>query len=261
MRLEANQEEYKRLIDEDEKKKRKLYPAYQRRGELQKLSHALWDSLTEHGDGNQQKMARYMTKETDRRAALSFTDWYALQKTPESANLNNFLEYAKQLGLTLEDLANSGDGAVDSTNEFANTIKNAGNTTTDMVSKVKALKTELKELRKRDPQNDAEYTEIERRKAEIQKQLKALKPGANSKSKHERGTYLEDSIDEITAPIDDAHQKKLLEINKFNGNISKTELAIEKNRELIRYCGELQTALNKMLGETDSTHAQTIDKI
>lgn len=76
---------------------------------------------------------------------------------------------------------------------------------------------------------------------------------------HQKGTYSEDSIDQVSAPIDNAYQKKLLEINKQN--ISETQKSIKKNQELIRYCGELNQALEEMKSKTNSTHTQTRDKI
>lgn len=128
----------------------------------------------------------------------------------------------------------------------------------ETVSRLKEINSELKRLRKIDPQSDEELDRIQKRIKLLQEEKKALS-GKSAKGKHERGTYHEDSIDQISAPIDDEHQRKLLEINKKN--ITETERSILKNKELIRYCGELGAALDIMKEKTSKTHTQTLDKI
>ena len=83
----------------------------------------------------------------------------------------------------------------------------------------------------------------------------------NAKVKREPGTYGDDSIDEATAPVDHKHQERLAGINEQKGDISETEMTIQKNRELIRYCDELLDALALLRANTDATHTQTLDKI
>ena len=144
---------------------------------------------------------------------------------------------------------------------FVDPIKDAGSAASKTVEEIKALRAELKELRKKDPQNDEEYRAIEARKTAIQKRLKELKGKAPKKSKHETGTYGEDSIDEATAAADDTHQKNMLDINKLKGDITEADFAIRKNQELIRYCGDLLQSLDDLRKKTDSTHTQTLDKI
>ena len=77
--------------------------------------------------------------------------------------------------------------------------------------------------------------------------------------KREPGTYGADSLEEITNPISDAHQRRLLEINKQA--MTQAERAIAKNRELIRYSRELSAALETLRANTDSTHTKTLDAI
>lgn len=125
------------------------------------------------------------------------------------------------------------------------------------VARLKEINAELKTLRKKDPQSKEELKQIQDRIKLLQEEKKAILD--NNKSKHEIGTYREDSITEATAPVDDAHQQRLLEIN--TRDMSKTDKVIEKNKELIRYCNELNEALNKLKANTDASHTQTLDKI
>lgn len=176
-------------------------------------------------------------------------------------NLENFKTEMQANGINIEDVFTFANEAVDG---FTEKTEDAGAATTVVVDKVKELKKELKALRKQEAKDDAEYAEIEAEKKKIQDQLKNLSgKGNKNRQKHEAGTYGEDSLDEATASADDLHQKKLLEINKsrLKGDISETEMVIKKNEELIRYCGDLMVALEKLRKETKSTHTATIDKI
>ncbi len=126
-----------------------------------------------------------------------------------------------------------------------------------VVSRLKEINDELKRLRKIDPQSDEELDRIQKRIKLLQEERKELM--GTAKQKQESGTYGADSLDEVTAPVDDSHQRRLLAINKTD--MSETERTIAKNKELIRYCNELSAALEKMKSNTDSTHLQTLDKI
>lgn len=127
----------------------------------------------------------------------------------------------------------------------------------ETVSRLKEISTELKRLRKIDPESDEELDRIQKRIQLLQEERRELM--GKGRKKHQPGTYGEDSLDEISAPIDDAHQREVLKINKSDEpEIKKT---IAKNRELIRYCAELSAALDKLREKTDSTHAKTLDAI
>lgn len=144
--------------------------------------------------------------------------------------------------------------------EITTPVKNAGAAVDATIEKIKNLKAELKALRKEEPQSKADLKRIEDRKAEIRRDIKFLE-GKVPKGKHTPGTYGEDSLDEATAAADDLHQKKLLDINLLKGSISEADFAIKKNEELIRYCGDLETALASLREKTDKTHTATLDKI
>lgn len=140
------------------------------------------------------------------------------------------------------------------------TLNKANSAATETVSRLKEIKAELKSLRKLDPQSDEELDRIQKRIKLLQDEKKTLMGKSKSKKgKHERGTYQEDSLAEATASVDDAHQRRLLEINKQD--LTATEKTIAKNKELIRYCGELNDALEELKSKTNKSHTQTLDKI
>ncbi|MCM1450679.1 MAG: phage tail tape measure protein [Clostridium sp.] len=126
----------------------------------------------------------------------------------------------------------------------------------EAVARLKEINAELKNLRKQDPQSDEELERIQTRIKLLQEEKKELLGKAKAR---EPGTYGKDSLTEATAQVDDAHQKRLLEINKRN--ISATEKTIAKNREQIRYCDELAQALEGLRSKTDATHTKTLDAI
>ena len=144
------------------------------------------------------------------------------------------------------------------TAETVDTVLDKTNTkATETVSRLKEINAELKRLRKIDPQSDEELDRIQKRIKLLQEERKELM--GKARTKREPGTYGADSLDEVTAPVDDEHQRRLLEINK--SDMKETERTIAKNRELIRYCSELTAALDTLRERTDSTHTRTLDAI
>ena len=142
--------------------------------------------------------------------------------------------------------------------ETVNTgLDNTNKTASETVTRLKEINTELKRLRKMDPESDEELDRIQKRIKLLQEEKKELL--GKAKAKRTPGTYEEDSLDQVTAPVDDAHQRRLLEINKQD--LTETERTIAKNQELIRYCFELNNALETLRANTDSTHTKTLDAI
>ena len=142
--------------------------------------------------------------------------------------------------------------------ETVNTgLDNTNKTASETVTRLKEINTELKRLRKMDPESDEELDRIQKRIKLLQEEKKELL--GKAKAKRTPGTYKEDSLDQATAPVDDAHQRRLLEINKQD--LTETERTIAKNQELIRYCFELNNALETLRANTDSTHTKTLDAI
>ncbi|MDE6028391.1 MAG: phage tail tape measure protein [Muribaculaceae bacterium] len=265
--LEANRDHLKALLSEDERKKRELYGAWEKRDFSKKMATAHFGEANKYGSYFQQSESAKLLDKYMKENNMSFTDWYEFQNTQEHQAVEKFQKYLKAEGIDLGELEEGADlehTVIDPIKEAGAAAAKVGVAASETVDKIKELKARLKELRKMDPETDAEYEEIEAEKKKIQKQLKELKGTSSTKKKkpkHEAGTYREDSIDEATAPIDDRHQKAALDINKLKGEISETELAIKKNQELIRYCRELTEALDKMREGVKENHARTLDKI
>lgn len=146
-----------------------------------------------------------------------------------------------------------------SENPLSEDLNNAASLADNLVERLKAINAELKVLRKKEPSNNEELRQIQTRIKALREEKKLIL--GNAKVKREPGTYGDDSIDEATAPVDHKHQERLAGINEQKGDISETEMTIQKNRELIRYCDELLDALALLRANTDATHTQTLDKI
>ena len=142
-------------------------------------------------------------------------------------------------------------------NTVDKTLDKTNTKASETVSRLKEINAELKRLRKIDPQSDEELDRIQKRIKLLQEERKELL--GRSKHKREPGTYAEDSLTQATAPVDDAHQRRLLEINKQD--MTATERTIAKNKELIRYCAELNAALETLRGNTSKSHTKTLDAI
>lgn len=179
----------------------------------------------------------------------SFTDWYKQQRTEQTRALEEFQEYLHEISLTFDDLADP-EPEVDPFKPLNDSAKEA-------VTRIKEINAELKRLRKIDPESDEELDRIQKRIKLLQEEKKELL--GKNKIKREPGTYGADSLDKVTNPISDAHQRRLLEINKQN--LTQSEQTIAKSRELIRYGRELSAALETLREKTDSTHTKTLDAI
>ena len=138
-----------------------------------------------------------------------------------------------------------------------------GDVHTQTVDRIKEINAELKTLRKTEAETDEEFFEIQERIKSLQDEKKKLTSSTTKKhtNKTEPGTYGDDSIEEVVAPLDIEHQKKLLNINKRKEQLSDAEFIIQKNQEIIRYEKEVVAALENMAASTDANHAKTIDKI
>ena len=177
----------------------------------------------------------------------SFTDWYKQQRTEQTRALEEFQEYLHEISLTFDDLADP-EPEVDPFKPLNDSAKEA-------VTRIKEINAELKRLRKIDPESDEGLDRIQKRIKLLQEEKKELL--GKNKIKREPGTYGADSLDEVTNPISDAHQRRLLEINKQN--LTQSEQTIAKSRELIRYGRELSA--ETLRKKPDSTHTKTLDAI
>lgn len=169
----------------------------------------------------------------------------------------DFKDFKKRMEAALEDgLITPPETSTDE-NTVDKTLDRTSTKASEAVSRLKEVSAELKRLRKIDPQSDEELYRIQKRIELLQAERRELL--GKSKHKREPGTYSEDSIDKVSAPVDDAHQRRLLEINKQD--LTNTERTIAKNKELIRYCAELNAALDTLKSNTNKSHAKTLDSI
>lgn len=192
----------------------------------------------------------------------TFEDWYSRYDRAGSptADRREFETYLKK---TKQDAALAAKEAGDALEK--NVVTPTGKAAENVDKTVKRLgeiKERLKELRNASPSTKEELLAniAERDKLQAEKRTLEGKP-SKGKNRHETGTYGDGSIEEVTNPIDDKHQRKLLEINADKGKISDAELLKKTAEETIRYCDELNTALQKLRDETDKSHTQTLDKI
>ena len=192
----------------------------------------------------------------------------ALQKA--KSETKDFEEIMNKAGFSVGEVLSSSSDAMDSFSEMTNGASgkvdkmNTGLHTT--VDRLKEINTELKQLRKADPQTDEEFEQIQAKiKALTEEKNKLMgrktgKHGKNGKN-GTPGTYKEDSLDEVTAPLDLEHQRNMLNLNKRKAELTEAELIIKKSEEIIRYENEAKNALQDLAEKTDATHTKTLDKI
>ncbi len=254
LRIEAVKSQYQELLNADAEAQKEAYEKWkQKRMRLAKLQADEEKRRKELLRGNDPY--GILRGEDDEMLKLeqelsrSFTDWYKQQRTEQTRALEEFQEYLHEISLTIDDLTNP--------NPEENPFKSLSDSAKEVVTRIKEINIELKRLRKMDPQSDEELDRIQKRIKLLQEEKKELLE--KNKIKREPGTYGADSLDEVTNPITDAHQRRLLDINKQN--LTATERTIAKNRELIRYGRELSAALDTLRERTDVTHTKTLDAI
>lgn len=253
LRLEASKEQYKELLAADNEQREAMYRQWKNLPMAAGMAKARRDAVPDwqnydpygHGHSFDQQY-----RDLDRQSKMSFTDWYESQNTEQMQALNQFKEYLKEVGLDLDDLAENVSTTITTT---------ATNTANTVVTRLQEIDKELKRLRKINPESDEELDRIQKRIKLLQQEKKELL--GKQKNKREVGTYREDSLDQATAPADEEHQRRMLDINKQKPFITEAEYTIKKNQELIRYCGELVAALETLKANTKETHTQTLDKI
>lgn len=253
LRIEAGKEQYKELLAADEEQRQNMYKQWRNLGFAASMAKKErdkvpdWQNYDPYGYGH---MFDKQYQDLTRQSEMSFSDWYNSQNTAQAQAINEFKQYLESVGLTVDDFAETVD------NNITTTVTNTTNT---VVTSIQEIDRELKRLRKINPESDEELYLIQKRIKLLQEEKKQLL--GNSKYKREVGTYKEDSLDQATAPADEEHQRRMLEINKQKPFITEAEYTIKKNQELIRYCGELVAALETLKASTKETHTQTLDRI
>lgn len=248
LRIEAAKEQYAELLKADQEAMEAMYTNYKNRlldsAKKYAENHSTNEMAFSHG------LNAMYNPEIRELENLSFTDWYKRQNTEQTRALEEFKVFLNEISVSIEELADDAP--------TVDPLKPLNDSANQAVTRLKEINDELKRLRKIDPQSDEELDRIQKRIKLLQEEKKEIL-SKNKKKKREPGTYGEDSLDEVTNPIDDAHQRRLLAINKQN--LTEAERTIAKNRELIRYGRELSAALDTLREKTDKTHTKTLDAI
>lgn len=270
MRLAYYKDEYQKYISEEEAAKSR-----KRRAEKEWNTHKndlVTEEVTTHKTYGRSWMPDWMkvtvsnTSERNVRRDQAFDDPYKnelaianREAEQATAKVSDFKAEMDENGIKITDLLEDTETHIRNT---GSAIRSTGAAVDAEIEKIKALKKELKDLRKTEASTMEEYQNIEARKEQIREQLKALSGKSKNKKKHHTpGTYNEDSIDEATAPVDDAHQQRLLEINLKRNEMTENEYMVRRSKEMIKYYEDLDKALADMAAKTDATHTQTLDKI
>lgn len=269
--IEANKETYLQLLKNESEERRKFRKEWDNR----QKENARWDYMTDHRTpegalppspvnrniSTEGGMRNHLPSEVrNYNGATDFETWYRLESGATAwKETDDFEKFLKEDGIDFSGWQKNVENAVEPIEKGAGRAAAAVDAE---IEKIKALKKELKDLRKTEASTMEEYQNIEARKEQIREQLKALSgKNKNKKKHHTPGTYNEDSIDEATAPVDDAHQQRLLEINMKRNEMTESEYMVRRSKEMIKYYEDLDKALADMAAKTDATHTQTLDKI
>lgn len=251
LRMEANRKELSALVEEDNNRRKTAFEYWEKAS----ITHQVKTAMMRNERVGSERYKQYRREAATALAAskMTFEEYYLSLDTAENQAIEHFKDFVERSGSSFEELTANAE-------ENAEEIETVVTETSDkVVSRLKEINAELKQLRKADPKSDEELKDIEARIQALTNEKKALLD--NNKAKHEVGTYREDSLDRVTAPIDLEHRKRLLDINKDNGSSSSAELTIRKSEEARRHALELIDALEKLRAETKSNHTQTLDKI
>lgn len=260
--MEANKEEYIKLLADREKERRKKYDEWRLLRDSNDMASAVYQKLADrnkdnpmgHGSAERFKAEEYKRKSKEEAAKpkVTFEEWLESQTLETEGALTAFYSYLEKMGLSVADFAE----------ETSEGIANAVDATADhTISRLKEINAELKKLRKEEPEDDADLRRIQDRIKALTEEKKLLMGKSSGKKKREAGTYGEDSLAEATAAADAEHQRQILAINQQKETLSEQELVIAKGREMLRYCGEVSAALVMLRREIDASHTQTLDKI
>ena len=138
-------------------------------------------------------------------------------------------------------------------------LNNASDSAKTLTSRLKEINNQLKQLYNAAPQNDDELNRIQARiKALQEEKAQILK---NHEVRTASDVSQNETLLQTTAPIDEAHQLRVFDIDKRKPNMSDSDYAIEKARETIRYCEELRTALDSLRENTESSQTVILDAI
>ena len=167
-------------------------------------------------------------------------------------NLNSF---KRRMDKAIED----GVIVPPSSDTVSDVIKDANDKSAELVSQIRTIDAEIKKLTKDlKTANDDEYKSISAKIDLLRKQKKELLGKSTGK---EVGTYGQESIAEIEAPVKQAHNARQEDIDKNKSTITATEYAKKSALELKQYYSELIEEYKRFAEDIPEQHTATLDKI
>lgn len=167
-------------------------------------------------------------------------------------------EFKERMDKAIKDGTITPSGLSEGIKEVDNNLNNTNDTAGETVKRLKEINTELKRLRKMDPQSDEELDRIQKRIKLLEQEKKELLGKAKAK---EVGTYGQESLTEIEAPVKQAHNERQAELENKKQTMKSNEYARQSALELQRYYSELIEEYEHFAAEIPERHTATLDKI
>lgn len=143
--------------------------------------------------------------------------------------------------------------------EIETPVENVGKDADITVAKIRTIDAEIKKLTASlKNADDAQYKMISDRIEALRKEKKLLLGKSNGR---ETGTYAQESIPEIEAPIKQEHNDLQAEIDNRKATMTGTEYTKRSAKELIRYYTELIAGYRDFAAQIPQGHTATLDKI
>lgn len=146
-------------------------------------------------------------------------------------------------------------------NDLGKPLGVVANTADDAAMKLKKLNTEIKGLQKqlKDAKPGTDVKALAARIKELQNQRKELL--GTQAEKHTPGTYQDDSLKKVTAPIKNEHLERQQKIDEKKPSMTAGAYARATAEETKLYASETIEALKKLRESTSESHDQTLDEI
>lgn len=204
LELEANQNAYKDLIEEESKVKRDQYTKWKNSQDNpnSKKMDSIWDTMAKNGTEGQKAMGNTMRNVNTQFKNMSFEDYFESLNIPETQKRKGFEKYLNETDTDLSEL---------------NSTPAAGGS----------------------PEGGDK------------------KPGKGSGSQPPK----KDPIKEATAAADKLHGENMLSLEQLKDDLADSDYVIRKNKEIIRYCNDLDGALTALKKKTAATNKDLINKI
>lgn len=161
--------------------------------------------------------------------------------------------------MRMEKALASGDIMAPIKDEVEEPVENVGKDADTTVAKIRTIDAEIKKLTASlKNADDAQYKMISDRIEALRKEKKLLLGKSNGR---ETGTYAQESIPEIEAPIKQEHNDLQAEIDNRKATMTGTEYTKRSAKELIRYYTELIAGYRDFAAQIPQGHTATLDKI